>query len=336
MQIHEAIKPAQCLSLALLPTPFHLLERFSASLEGPRIWIKRDDLSECSTSGNKIRKLEYVLAKALSDGCDTVITCGGLQSNHCRTTAILAARLGLKCILILRGNRPNVLTGNTLLDDLTGAEIQFHETKYYQENLTELLFSAQQKVLKQGAKAMIIPTGASDGVGAWGYIKAAFELKNDFQENGISPAAIIHATGSGGTQAGLTLGMHLNKLYTPIHAVNVCDDAQYFKDKLKDDWQHWQQLYDPQKTVDLNALPINVIEGYVGPGYGKAGADVFEIIKTLAQLEGVILDPCYTGKAFLGLVEEIRIGRFKDANDIVFLHTGGIFSNFAYIEQYNK
>ena len=334
MLLPKAVIPAARLPLALLPTPLRLLERFSSTLEGPRIWIKRDDLSECSASGNKIRKLEFVFAKAIADGCTAVITCGGLQSNHCRTTAILAAQLGLKCILILRGSPPTQVTGNTFIDALAGAEIHYHPTPIYQKQLSNLLTEAQVKLAAGGDKAMIIPTGASDGIGAWGYINAAFELKDDFQKQGITPAAIIHATGSGGTQAGLILGMHLNKLNTPIYGVNVCDDAQYFQQKIREDCLQWQENYDPDGVVDINALAIHVIEGYIGPGYGKASAEVFSLIKEVAQCEGIILDPCYTGKAFLALVEEIKKGRFNDCQDVVFIHTGGIFSNYAYLDQH--
>ncbi|NRB39278.1 MAG: D-cysteine desulfhydrase family protein [Pseudomonadales bacterium] len=326
---------AEQLPLALLPTPFHLLTRLSEQLAGPRIWIKRDDLTGCAASGNKIRKLAYTLAYAKNNGCDTVITCGGLQSNHCRATAILAAQQGLKCILILRGSPPEKLLANTLLGALAGAQIHYHQVKDYQKNCAQLLLQAQEGVADNGGRAHIIPTGASDGIGAWGYIDAAFELMDDFKRNDLSPAAVVFATGSGGTQAGLTLGMHLAKSSIDILGVNVCDDAAYFQAKVRSDCQDWQQRFDKTCSIDVNRLNIQVLDGYVGPGYGLADASVFELIHKLASVEGIVLDPCYTGKAFLALVKEIQKGRFDNRQDVVFLHTGGIFSNFAYIDELN-
>ncbi len=342
MELPQAVDKPASLSLALLPTRFHLLERFSDKIAQqlptsvPRIWIKRDDLSACAASGNKIRKLEYIFAEAQRQNCDTVISCGGLQSNHCRSTAILAAQLGFKCRLLLRGEQPDALTGNTLLDGLAGAEVFYYPAAQYQAELSCLLQSHQQQLAEQGHKALIIPTGASDGIGIWGYIQAAYELQKDFKQQGINPAAIVHATGSGGTQAGLILGAHLAQLHCPIYSVNVCDDAAYFEKKVMSDWLDWQRLYDPKTTVNLTELQTHIIEGYVGKGYGVADKPIFSLIAELAAMEGVVLDPVYSAKAFYGLVEEIKKGRFKDAKDVVFLHTGGIFSLFAYENQLNQ
>ena len=336
MLIPSAVKVPKRHSLALLPTPFHLLQRFSQSLNGPRIWIKRDDLTGCTESGNKIRKLEYTLAHAITTGCDTVITCGGIQSNHCRTTAIMAARLGLKCSLLLRGEAPAELEANTMLAAMAGAEIQFHPAQEYQRQLPQFLAQQQLTIKNKGGKAMIIPTGASDGIGIWGYIRAAFELQQDFQRCGVQPGAVIHATGSGGTQAGLTLGMHLAGMAIDIHGVNVCDDEAYFINKIHADWQDWQHRFDPERVVDIEALEPLIIDGYVGPGYAKAEPAVFTLMNRLAAEEGVLLDPIYTGKAFHALVCEIQKGRYHRDKDIVFLHTGGIFSLPAYTAQINQ
>ena len=332
MNIHQPQK----LSLAQLPTPLQPLDRLSERLGGPRIWLKRDDLTGSATSGNKIRKLEFIFAHALNNGCDAVITCGGIQSNHCRTTALLAAQLGLRCILVLRGEKPDTLQGNTILDALAGAELKFIPQKEYQKNYKQILHSEKQQLEQEGFKPWIIPIGASDGIGIWGYINAAEELKQDFARLNIQPSHILHATGSGGTQAGLTLGVYLHNMQSQVVGINVCDDEAYFQTKVKEDISDWQQRNDyPLNMKDLN---IQVIDGYVGAGYAQADQAVFQTISELAQLEGVVLDPVYSGKAFNGLINEIKQDRFghssdKNSSDIVFVHTGGIFGLYAYQQQ---
>lgn len=320
------------LKLAQLPTPLEPLDRLSADMGGPRIWIKRDDLSGCATSGNKVRKLEFTLAEALNQGCDAVITCGGLQSNHCRTTALLAARLGLKAHLILRGEKPEkTADGNLLLDELSGAQISYYSAGEYQRRLPQLMQDSQQDFAERGHKAWIIPTGASDGIGVWGYIHCCQELSADFQAQSITPSHIISATGSGGTLAGLTAGNALYQLGTTVWGINVCDDADYFKRKVHADLQEWQDNY--QQALDVDSLPVNIIDGYVGPGYAQASEEVFNTIKLLAHKEGVLLDPVYTGKAFHAMLQELKNGRFGDKGDIVFIHTGGLFGLFAQRDQ---
>lgn len=325
-----AVTIPEKLNLALLPTPLQPLDRISTQLKGPRIWMKRDDLTGCALSGNKIRKLEFTLARVFKNNCDTVITCGGIQSNHCRTTALLASKLGLRCILLLRGKKKPRYVANTLLDVLSGAEVHYIETKLYQTHLNSLLIEQKNKSDGAGHKSWIIPTGASDGVGIWGYINATRELHADIKRLSITASHIITATGSGGTQAGLVLGCMLSGLKYTVTGINVCDDTQYFQKKIKEDIQDWQHLYDPLKKHDITNIPINMIDGYVGDGYAKASPDIFETIRWLAQSEGILLDPVYTGKAFFGLTEEIKKGRFSKASDIVFIHTGGIHGLYAY------
>ncbi|MEH6466469.1 MAG: D-cysteine desulfhydrase family protein [Porticoccus sp.] len=314
------------LSLAQTPTPLQPLDRLSDELGGPRIWVKRDDMTGCAISGNKVRKLEFVLAKALAEGADTLITCGGIQSNHCRATAILGAQLGLKVHLILRGNPPVELDGNLLLDYLTAAEVSYYPLSEYQ-HLDKLFDQWQQHYRHQGRHPFSIPTGASNGTGAWGYINCARELADDFRHHQISPSAIVAATGSGGTQAGLTLGAHLFQLNTSVLGIAVCDDADYFFHKVRKDMRDWQQH--SSITLDVENIEIHVNDQHIGPGYAKATPEIFSTIRHLAALEGIILDPVYSGKAFHGLLQEIRAGQFHDASDIVFIHTGGLFGLFA-------
>jgi len=316
------------LKLARLPTPLTKLERFSQRLDNVNIWVKRDELTGVEVSGNKIRKLEFSLAEAQQQSCNTLITCGGIQSNHCRATAVLGARLGLKVHLILRGEKPDTADGNLLLDYLSGAEISYLPQTEWRKH-KKLAQQLQQQYAAAGDKAFFIPTGASDEIGLWGYIAACEELKQDFASLGITPEYIVTATGSGGTQGGLIVGTQLLEISSEVAAFNVCDDAAYFKKKIVEDVTLWKQRYNQQ--FELDQLRINTIEGYVGPGYGIAGPEVFQTISELAACEGIFLDPVYTGKAFHGMVSELLKadkGRLAGAKDVVFIHTGGLFGVF--------
>lgn len=317
------------LSLSRAPTPLVSLDRLSARLGGPRIWVKRDDLTECAASGNKIRKLEFVLAAALAAGCDTLITSGGVQSNHCRATALLGARLGLAVHLVLRdeGDFQDPPAGNLLLDYLAGADLSLYPRQRYLAEHDQLVAEWRRHYESRGGKVWVIPVGASDGHGVWGYIDCARELAADFASAGIRPGLIVHATGSGGTQAGLTLGARLFDLGCPVLGMAVCDDAAYFRAKVRADLDHWSALAGRDHGVAPNAIRVD--DRYIGPGYGVATEAVFETIRELASLEGLLLDPVYSGKAFHGLVSEIRAGNFAAMTDVVFVHTGGLFGLLA-------
>lgn len=323
------------LTLAQTPTPLLPLDRLSSHVGGPRIWVKRDDMTGGAVSGNKIRKLEFTLAKAMDEGCNTIITCGGVQSNHCRSTAILCAQLGLKCHLILRGTPEADSDGNLLLDRMVGAEISFYSNAEYQRRGDAIYQHWLDYYAKQGDKAYAIPVGASDGTGLWGYIAACAELQQDFQQAAIQPRHIIAATGSGGTQAGLIAGNALYELGATVWGINVCDDEAYFVNKVQQDLKQWQQWYAGllAPTFDSSTLAVNVIDGYVGAGYAVASEAVFDTMNLVARLEGLILDPVYTGKAMHGMLDQIRRGRFDDSSDIVFVHTGGIFGLFPQRDQ---
>jgi len=313
--------------LARLPTPLEPMDRLSAQLGGPRLWIKRDDLTESGASGNKIRKLEYCFAEAKAQGCNQIITCGGLQSNHCRATALLGARLGFKVVLVLRGEPEGAAQGNLLLDTVAGAEIRTYPIKQYQHSLDQLLSQAKQDGVRAGYTPYVIPTGASDEVGVWGYVAASAELVQDFATADINPDALVVATGSGGTQAGLTAGLPMAGSSLPVWGFAVCDDAAWFRDKVRSDLQAWQKRY--RVDLDIDALRINVDDRYIGPGYARATPAVFETIALVARTEGLVLDPVYTGKAFHGLLQECREGRFKQAANVVFVHTGGSYGLMA-------
>ena len=312
--------------LASTPTPLQFLERASQKWgRGHRLWVKRDDLTGCTLSGNKVRKLEFITAYAQDNGYDTLITCGGVQSNHCRATAFAGAQLGLNVHLLLRGDRPTDIDGNLLLDEIAGAQVSYYSGKDYFSGIDRIFAEWQDHYAAQGSRALAIPTGGSDGVGVWGYIRACEELLNDFTGAGIEQAHLVCATGSGGTQAGLTLGAALHHLPASVWGVAVCDNEDYFLEKTAADVADWHRRYPENIMPDFQP---RVIDGYVGEGYGIADDGIFELIAELGRLEGLVLDPVYTGKAFSAMLSEIENERFAGARDIVFVHTGGVFGVF--------
>jgi D-cysteine desulfhydrase len=314
------------IDLACTPTPLQYLSRASEKWgRGHRLWLKRDDLTGSTLSGNKVRKLEFIAAHAIDNGCDTLITAGGIQSNHCRATAFVGAQLGLSVHLILRGDTPDDYDGNYLLAQLAGATISCYPNREYLKRQDTLFTDWQAHYAGKGRKALIIPIGGSDEIGIWGYIAACEELLADFKSKGIDRAHVVSATGSGGTQAGLTLGAVLHELPATVWGINVCDDPQYFLDKIASDVRAWVQRYPGVPDV---AVEPRVVGDYVGEGYAIASAEVFDLIAELSRLEGIVLDPVYTGKAFAGMLAEIEAGRFDDCEDIVFIHTGGLYGVF--------
>ena len=328
------------LHLAQLPTPLRPLDRLSEQLKGPRIWLKCDDMTGSLLSGNKVRKLEFTLADATASGADTIITCGGLQSNHCRATAIAGAQLGFNVHLILRGNESEaqISDGNLLLDQLAGANISIYPPGEYFSQLQSLFEGWDQHYREQGQIPYCIPTGASDAVGIWGYIAASYELTQDFNQLQLNPELIVCPTGSGGTQAGLTLGFALQNSPVQVFGMAVCDSSQYFFDKVSKDISDWKTRYRSIANNYFNIenqLSINTIDSYIGPGYAQGYSEVFETIELLAKEEGIVLDPVYTGKAFYGMLAEIKAGSFRNYHDIVFVHTGGIYGLFPYKNEFD-
>lgn len=318
--------------LANLPTKIEKLERISAQLQGPSIYIKRDDQTGTELSGNKIRKLEYCIREAIDQGCDTLITCGGIQSNHCRATAAAAAKLGLKAIVVLRGHDPDTYEGNLLLDHLLGAEVRWISSEDYRDHRMDIMHTIADEVLAKGQQAYVIPEGASSGIGAFGYFSALQEIVQQEQELGISFDAVIVAVGSGGTHGGLLLAQQLLPTSHRIIGINVCDDEDYFIKAITTVIEESAHYLDQSVTIPTEA--IEIIDGYVGKGYAQSQPQELQCIKDLASLEGVILDPVYTGKAFYGLVEEIRKGTFQDLQNILFIHTGGLYGLFPHSESF--
>lgn len=313
--------------LAQLPTPIQKLSRLSVVLGGPEIYIKRDDLTGIEVSGNKIRKLEFVAAHAIREGYDMLITGGGIQSNHARATAATAARLGLACHLILQGDViPDIPGGNTLLDYLFGAKIT-----YVPDDSPPLLEQMQQlaaEYAKQGKKALVIPIGASDAIGSLGYAAMIQEMQAQFKEMNWMPDVIATTTGSGGTLAGLLLGKKIFDLPAKIAAFSVSADKAKSQDKVRQVLDEFQARYGVTATLDEN--DVQIFDEYVGPGYAQSYPEELQFIAQVARLEGVIVDPTYTGKAFYGLAQEIKKGTFTKQQKVLFIHTGGIFGLFSF------
>ncbi len=319
-------------ALANLPTPIYRLSQLSEGLGGPQIYIKRDDLTGIEFSGNKIRKLEFVAAQALANGNNVLITCGGLQSNHARATAAVAARLGLKAHLVLSGSGDNLPEGNFLLDQLFGAKITLLPNSSKQ-SMDEHMQIVAQEYIDHGDNPMVVPLGASDATGCWGYIHAVGEMVDQFNTLGWQPDAIVIPTGSGGTQAGLILGKEIFGLKSQVIGICVSENSHYFREKITRIIQEFDHKYDHQTRI----LPedIKVLDDYVGAGYGLADKPLIRFISELARLEAILIDPVYTGKALFGLVSEIRKGHFEKNSRILFIHTGGLFGLFPYAAQFS-
>jgi len=331
----DALAPPR-LALAYLPTPLQPMERIGREL-GVELWVKRDDCTGAEVSGNKIRKLEYVLAEARAQGADTVLTCGGVQSNHCRATALAAARLGLACTLLLRTADPATppsLEANSLLDRMAGARIVWVTPEAYRER--EGVFAREAEALqKVGRKPFIIPEGASDALGAWGYMRAMAELAADIarlDEEDAKPTTVVHATGSGGTGAGLVLGKLVLGLDVQVVSINVCDDRDYFLRVSGDICREAVARYDLGIAFDPER-DLEIVDGYVGAGYALSRPEELKLIAHVCRREGLVLDPVYTGKAFFGMVDQLRKNRETFGERIVFLHTGGLFGLFPKAEE---
>jgi L-cysteate sulfo-lyase len=319
--------------LAHLPTPLEPLPRLSEHLGGPQIWVKRDDCTGLATGGNKTRKLEFSMAEALAQGADTVITVGAVQSNHVRQTAAAACKLGLRCEVLLehRVTDPTdayATSGNVLLDRIFGANLREYAGG---TDFDAAMADVAAEIQAGGGKPYLIPGGASNRVGALGYVNCALELIEQADAMGLSVDHLVTATGSAGTQAGLIVGLKAMRPEIPLLGigVNVSKDVQE------------ERVYKLAcETADYIGKPGIVARAdvvancdYVGAGYGIPTAGMNEAVLLLARLEGLLFDPVYSGKALAGMIDLVRKGEFAGAENIVFLHTGGAAALFAYADQ---
>lgn len=305
--------------IAHLPTPIEPMARIGAALGGVKLWVKRDDLTGLAGGGNKIRKLEYVLAEAQANGARTLITVGAVQSNHCRQTAALAARFGLECILVLSGEKENPPSGNLLLDQLFGAEIIYCRM----EERDQVLQQAFEEAWSAGKRPFLIPLGASTPVGAVGYL-TAFE---EFLSQGVEVDWIVVATSSAGTQAGLVLGALRTGWKGKVVGISIDHPAFELQQRVAELVNESAERVGLK--VDCQPEEVMVNDQYLGKGYGIPSPQEVEAIRLFARYEGLLLDPVYTGRAAAGLLDLVRTGFFTPQDRVLFWHTGGTPALFA-------
>lgn len=309
-------------SLGVFPTPFYKLESISAKYD-KNIWIKRDDMCGVALGGNKVRKLEFLLADAKAQGCDTVFTTGGAQSNHAMLTAACAARLGMKCILILKKRGVTEHKGNLVLDDIYGADVRFMNTDSYDDIYAEM-HRVGEELAKEGHKSYYIPVGGSNPLGAVGYVNGVREFTVQALAAGIRVGHIVSATGSGGTTAGLLLGAKLFQPGVKVTGIGVDNDP--FEEIVPDLAAKAADILECSFEREQDDFEMVY---HVGQGYAIPNAEDTPYIEELARMEGILLDPVYTGKAWAGMLKLLKDGYFGDEDNIVFVHTGGAAALFA-------
>jgi L-cysteate sulfo-lyase len=320
--------------LGHLPTPLEPMEQLSRHLGGPNLWIKRDDCTGLSTGGNKTRKLEYLCAQALAEGADMLITQGATQSNHARQTAAAAAKLGLDCLILLEDRTgftdpAYTQSGNVLMDRLHGAQVARRPGG---ADMQAEMEAVAADLRAKGRKPYVIPGGGSNPVGALGYVNAALELVAQAAEMGLRIDHLVHATGSAGTQAGLVAGLVALNSGIPVLGIGV---------RAPKPKQEANVLALAERTAAHLGLPgiikpEHVVANcdYVGQGYGIPTEGMVEAVKLVAQKEGILLDPVYSGKGMAGLIDLIQKGHFTKDQNVVFLHTGGQAGLFGYPEAF--
>ena len=316
--------------LAHLPTPLEFLPRLSSALGGPEIWIKRDDCTGLSTGGNKTRKLEFLMAEAQAQGADLVMTQGATQSNHARQTAAFAARLGMACHILLEdrtGSRdPNYnWNGNVFLDHLHGATTERHPGG---GDMNAIMETVADRFRAQGRRVYTIPGGGSNPTGALGYANCALELVNQANEQGVAIDHLVHATGSAGTQAGLVTGLRAINAGIPLLGIGVRAPKAKQEENVFALARATAAKLGCPDVVRREDVVANT--DYVGEGYGIPTPAGLEAIELFARLEGILLDPVYSGKGAAGLIDLVRKGRFRKDERLVFLHTGGSVALFGY------
>lgn len=314
------------------PTPLEYLPNLTRALDGPDLYIKRDDCTGLATGGNKTRKLEFLVADALQQKADTLITQGAVQSNHARQTAAAAAVMGMQCKILLEervqdANDDYAHSGNIMLDKLLGAEIV--ERLPAGTDMAAAMQDLAARLRKQGHRPYIIPGGGSNAIGALGYVACAHELLQQSFDMGLRIDHVVHATGSAGTQAGLVAGLAASNSGIPVYGIGVRAARAQQEENV------WKLAL---ATLDHMGIDESVLErsdvvantDYVGPGYGIATPAMIEAIQLAARTDAILLDPVYSGKGMAGLIDLIRKGHFKKGENIVFIHTGGTAGLFAY------
>ena len=305
--------------IANLPTPIEAMPRLSAYLNGPSLFIKRDDLTGLAGGGNKTRKLEFLLADALHQNAKTLISAGAIQSNHCRQVAAAAAKFGMGCILVLSGDPAEAIEGNYLLDKLLGADVVFTTREKRLSHLQTVFSQAQL----DGLAPYLIPYGGSNELGALAYAFAFEEM----MAQDIIPDWVVFASSSGGTQAGITLGAKSSNYSGSILGISVDVSKVELQNLVYPLVNDASRLMG--KPIEVFPSDVLVNDNYIGQGYGIMGMPEIEAIQLFARLEGILLDPVYTGRAAAGMIDLIRNGFFKKEDTVLFWHTGGTPALFA-------
>lgn len=319
--------------LGHLPTPLEHLPRLSEHLGGPDIWVKRDDCTGLATGGNKTRKLEFSMAEALEQGADTIVTVGAVQSNHVRQAAAAACKLGLQCEVLLEHrvkdpSEPYANSGNVLLDRIFGANLREYPGG---TDFERAMDEVAAEVADRGGRPYLIPGGASNTVGALGYVNCAVELLEQADAIDLNIDHLITATGSAGTQAGLVVGLKALQSDVPLLGIGVNVPRAAQEEKVYKLACETAEYIGKPGIVARDDVIANC--DYVGEGYGVPTEGMNEAVMLLARLEGLLFDPVYSGKALAGMIDLVRRGDFGDARNIVFLHTGGAAALFAYSDQ---
>lgn len=319
--------------LAEYPTPIHFLKTLTEAFDGPDIYMKRDDLISLGMGGNKVRKLEFLIGEALEQRKDTLVTAGGIQSNHCRLTAASARRAGLDCHLVLNGVPPDTPNGNLLLDNLFGAHIHYCDRK----DRDSKLYQVADELAENGKKPYVIPVGGSNSTGTVGYVDAMFELEIQLKEMNLTPDAIVFASSSGGTQAGLTLGARITGFKGQVLGISI--------DQVKTGTASFLPVLtrivnETAKRIDsdiaMTESDFSLDCNYLGAGYAVPGDLEFDAIRDLARYEGILLGPVYTARAMGALLDMIQKNVFKKDQSVLFWHTGGTPELFAWAGDFKK
>lgn len=312
------------------PTPLEKLDNLSRALGGPEIWIKRDDCTVVATGGNKVRKLEYLMGDALAQGADHIVTQGAVQSNHVRQTAAVARKFGMTCTALLEhrietNDRDYLTSGNVLLDRLFDCAIEYRPSGLDMNAEAEAKGAALREA---GAKPYVIPGGGSNRVGALGYVGCAQELMQQADELGLRIDRIVSATGSAGTHAGLVVGLQGCNANVPVLGIGVRNPKPVQEANVHRLAEATAAYVGVKGGIPRDSVVANC--DYVGPGYGQPTPGMTEAVLMLARLEGILLDPVYSGKAMAGLIDLIRKGQFAKSERVVFLHTGGAVGLYGY------
>ena len=316
------------------PTPLEFMPRLTEALGGPNLYIKRDDCTGLGTGGNKTRKLEFLMADAQAQSADTIITQGATQSNHARQTVAIAAKMGMRCEILLEDRTGSQVddykhSGNVFLDYLYGATVQEVPGG---TDMNAAMAKLADELRCKGHKPYIIPGGGSNALGALGYVVCALELTDQFNNLGLNVDCLVHATGSAGTQAGLVAGFEGARSQIPVLGIGV---------RVPKETQETNVFNLAVKTAELLGIPGSIPResvmancDYVGGGYGVPTPGMVEAVTMLARLEGILLDPVYSGKGMAGLIDLCRRGHFKKGQNIVFLHTGGSVALYGYMDAF--